>query len=618
MATRTEGRQYVANPATLPEGTLAGLLFETVETWDKADALRRKVDGEWRSFSHAEILQTVGRVSLGLRALGLERGDRVAILSENRPEWAEADFAALCTGIEDVPVYATLPANQVKYILDDSGVRLVFVSTAEQLAKVQEVWDGLPAVERVVVFDDVEDDDDRVMTFRELVALGAREEDAGKGGDLKERALSVQPDDVATILYTSGTTGPPKGVMLTHRNIYSNTMAVKPILPMLPEDIGLSFLPLCHILQRMVDYRQFHAGMTICYADIADVAMALSEVHPTIVVSTPRLYEKVYNAVMSATGVKGRLVLWAKEVGQRNADARLSGRSPSPGTRLQFAIADRLVFRKLRARVGGRLKFFVSGGAPLAEHIARFFYSAGIMVLEGYGLTETSPVTNVNTLDDFRFGTVGKAVPGTEIMIADDGEILVRGPQVMKGYFNLPDATREAIDKDGWFRTGDIGEIDADGYLRITDRKKDLIVTAGGKNIAPQPIENYVKQSPLIEEAVMLGDRRPYPIILVVPSFPILRDWAAKQGITEANDGALLEDERVARRLEEEVFNLVADFARFERPKKIGLLATEFTVESGELTPTMKVKRRVVENRYADVITALYGEEDNVQVVDDE
>jgi long-chain acyl-CoA synthetase len=618
MSTRTEGRQYVANPATLPEGTLAGLFFEAVETWDKADVLRRKVDGEWRSLSHAEVLQVVRRVSLGLRALGLDRGDRVAILSENRPEWAEADFAALCTGIEDVPIYVTLPPNQVQYILQDSGARLVFVSSAEQLAKVQEVWSELPGLERVVVFDDVEDGDDRVMTFRELVALGAREEDAGKGDDFKERALAAKPDDVATILYTSGTTGRPKGVMLTHENIYSNTQAVKLLLPMEPEDIGLSFLPLSHILERMVDYRLFQAGMTICYADIADVATALGEVRPTIAVSTPRLYEKVYNAVMSATGVKGRLVQWAKGVGQRNADARLAGRAPSLGTRLQFAVADRLVFRKLRARVGGRLKFFVSGGAPLAEHIARFFYSAGIMVLEGYGLTETSPVTNVNTLNDFRFGTVGKAVPATEIMIADDGEILVRGPQVMKGYFNLPDATKEAIDQDGWFRTGDIGEIDADGYLRITDRKKDLIVTAGGKNIAPQPIENYVKQSPLVEEAVMLGDRRPYPIMLVVPNFPSLRDWTATQGISEADDGALLADQRVVHHLEEVVFGLVADFARFERPKKIGLLATEFTVEGGELTPTMKVKRRVVEKRFGDVIEALYGEEDNVQVTDDE
>ncbi|MEJ2215702.1 MAG: long-chain fatty acid--CoA ligase [Gemmatimonadota bacterium] len=618
MPTRTDGRQYVANPATLPEGTLAGLLFEAVETWDKADVLRRKVDGEWRTVSHAEILQVVRRVSLGLQALGLKRGDRVAILSENRPEWAEADFAALCTGIEDVPVYATLPPNQVKYILEDSGARLVFVSSAEQLAKIQAVWGGLPELERVLVFDDVVEDDDRVMTFRELVALGAREEDAGKGGDFKERALAVEPDDVATILYTSGTTGPPKGVMLTHQNIYANTQAVKPLLPMLPEDVGLSFLPLSHILQRMVDYRQFHAGMTICYADIADVATALGEVQPTIVVSTPRLYEKVYNAVMSATGVRGKLVRWAKAVGQRNADARLAGRAPSLGTRLQFAVADRLVFRKLRARVGGRLKFFVSGGAPLAEHIAHFFYGAGIMLLEGYGLTETSPVTNVNTLDDFRFGTVGKAVPGTEIMIADDGEILVRGPQVMKGYFNLPDATREAIDADGWFRTGDIGEIDADGYLRITDRKKDLIVTAGGKNIAPQPIENYVKRSPLVEEAVMLGDRRPYPIMLVVPNFESLRDWASGRGINEPDDATLLEDERVKDHMEEAVFGLVTDFARFERPKKIGFLPTEFTVEGGELTPTMKVKRRVVESRYADVIQALYGEEDDVQVGDED
>lgn len=609
MATVSETTlQYAATPADLPPGTLVELFFDAVERHDHEHALRRRVGpGAWESVSHRELLERVRRTSLGLGSLGIERGHRVAILSENRPEWSQADWASLCAGVTDIPVYDTLPANQVTYILNDADVRLIFVSSAEQLVKVEEIWDDVPSLKHAVLFDG-ESDDARVLTLAELEERGAAEERAGRGADFRERALSCGPDDIATMLYTSGTTGVPKGVLLTHNNIHSNVRASMRLFDAGTDDRAVSFLPLSHILERMVDYWFFAMGVSIAYVhDITLVADSLREVHPTIAASTPRLYEKVYDGVMAQTGVKGKLVHWAAGVGHRWTEATLAGRSPGALTRLQHAVADRLVFAKIRDRIGGSLRFFISGGAPLADHVAKFFYGAGILLLEGYGLTETSPVTNVNTPTDLRFGTVGKPVPGTEIMIAEDGEILVRGPQVMKGYYNLPEETAAALDADGWFRTGDIGQIDADGYLKITDRKKDIIVTAGGKNIAPQPIENRVKESPFVDEAVMVGDRRPYAVLLVVPTRARLESWAASAGI-EAEGDALLEDDRVREKMEQECLGRLDGLARFERPKKVALLDAEFTVQNGVLTPSMKVKRRVVEERFGSVIEALYDE----------
>jgi long-chain acyl-CoA synthetase len=608
MATVPETtRQYAASPADLGEGTLVQIFFDATEQVDSDDALRYRVAADdWRSISHRDFLERVRRTALGMEALGLEPGHRVAILSENRPEWAQADWAALCAGITDVPIYDTLPSNQVEYILNDAEIRLAFVSNGDQLEKVAAVWDRVPSLRWAVLFDG-ESSDDRVITLAELMGRGEAAE-AERGPGFKDRALQTRPDDIATMLYTSGTTGPPKGVLLSHNNIHSNVAAVHKMFTAGPEDTAVSFLPLSHILERMVDYWLYSKGVTIAYVHSIDlVADSLVEVGPTIAVSTPRLYEKVYDKVMSQTGIKGKLVAWAGRVATRWADARVAGASPGPGTAFQHAIADRLVYKKLRGRIGGRLRFFISGGAPLALHVAKFFYGARILILEGYGLTETSPVTNVNTESEMRFGTVGKPVPGTEIMIAEDGEILVRGPQIMQGYYNLPDATAAAIDEDGWFYTGDIGEIDQDGYLKITDRKKDLIVTAGGKNIAPQPIENRVKQSPFIDEAVMVGDRRPYPVLLLVPNDDKLREWASAQSIDQTGE-AFLEDARVVAKLEDESLGNLVGFARFEIPKKIALLAAEFTVEGGELTPTQKVKRRVVEDRFSTVIERLYEE----------
>jgi long-chain acyl-CoA synthetase len=604
-------RDYVKTPGTLLPGTLNELFLDGVDQFGELPAYRDPKGTEWVSISHREVLERVRRASAALRSLEVESGHRAAILAENRSEWALADWACLCSGVADVPIYSTLTPHQIAYILRNSGVRLVFCSTRTQLDKLLEVRDACPDLRWIVVMDPLEETlPEGVLLWDDFLERG-REGAAALGEDrFREQALSVQPDDVATILYTSGTTGDPKGVVLTHGNLRANVDQSARVLPLSEKDETLSFLPLSHVFQRMVDYLLYSVGCTISYARSMElVAEDLRLVKPTIVVSVPRLYEKVHARVTGATGVKAALVQWAREVGMAWSEEMLAGRRPGLVLRLVYGLADRLVFRKIREAVGGRLRYFVSGGAPLSAEINRFFYSAGIMILEGYGLTETSPVTNVNSPEEFRIGTVGKPVPGTEIRIAEDGEILVRGPQVMRGYLDNPEATAEVLTDDGWFLTGDVGEIDPDGFLRITDRKKDLIVTAGGKNIAPQPIENVIKRNGYVDQVVMIGDRRPFSIVLVVPAFDRLEEWARGKGVATGDRKALLEDPQVHRLMESEVLGTVSDLPRYEQPKKVGLLAGEFTIESGELTPSQKVRRRIVERNYADFIDAFYAPE---------
>jgi long-chain acyl-CoA synthetase len=604
-------RQQASNSADLPRGTLVDLLFEAMDRFQDHVAFRYHKDGEWLDISHRRALEEIRKGAASLKAMGLERGDRAAILSENRPEWALADYACLTAGVVDVPVYATLTPKQIAYILEDSGARLVFVSDGEQLEKILAVRDELESLGQVVVFDAPGSLPQGVVSWGDFIRRG--EEGLPSPEEFRAEAERASPDDTATILYTSGTTGNPKGVMLSHNNLHSNVRASTQALPVDESDLTLSFLPLSHVFQRMVDYLLFNQGCTIAYArSLETVPEDLRAVRPTIVVSVPRLYEKVYAKVTQATGVRGKIAAWARKVGNRWAEARLAGRNAGLLTAAQYAIARALVFRKLKAGVGGRLRYFVSGGAPLSPEINRFFFSAGIMILEGYGLTETSPVTNVNTPVDFprnfRIGTVGKPVPGTEVRIAQDGEILVRGPQVMKGYYNRPEDTKEAIDEDGWFHTGDVGEIDQDGFLRITDRKKDLIVTAGGKNVAPQPIENILKKNRYMDQPVLLGDRRKFITLLLVPDFENLEGWAKEQGISFGDRSELLTAPGVQKLLEDEMNRELTDLARFEMPKKLVLLREPFTIEDGTLTPTQKVKRRVVEKRYEDLIDHVYDE----------
>jgi long-chain acyl-CoA synthetase len=603
----TWSRTHASHPAELPQGTLVDLFLNAVAL-DRPRAQLRRTEAGWQPISHAELLRNVRSIGAALRALGIGRGDRVGLLSENRPEWAWADYAMLCTGIQNVPIYPTVPASQMAFVLKHAGARLLFVSTAEQLEKALEARRELPELERIVVFDDVASDDPKVTTLRQLITDGEAQD--WSDAAFRAEAAQARPDDIATLIYTSGTTGEPKGVMLTHDNIHSNVVACTQfVLRTDDSDVALSFLPLSHIFQRMVDYLIFANGTPIAYVPVIDqVGQALGEVKPTIAVAVPRVYEKVYAKILAAEGVKRRLVLWARQVALDWADATMSGREPGAALKLKHAIADRLVFAKVRNVLGGRIRFFVSGGAPLPAQIALFFYGAGVTILEGYGLTETSPVTNVNTPTALRFGTVGRVIPGTELRIADDGEILVRGPQIMKGYYRNEEATREAIDADGWFHTGDIGTIDDDGFLRITDRKKELLVTAGGKNIAPQPIQNAAKLSRFVSEAVLIGDRRPYPVLLVVPNFDTLEAWAQHKGLSYGSHEELARLPEVREKLEREMAERLVGFARYEQPKKVLPLPREFSLDRGEVTPTLKVKRRVVEEAYREQIEAVYAD----------
>ena len=596
-------------------GTLTQLFFDAAEKYAAKDhpaAFRHKVGDQWTSLKHREVEERVRAVSAGLRELGVQPGDRVALLSENRPEWAIADYACLAARAADVPIYPTLPTKQAEYILRDSGAVAVFCSTAEQLGKVLEVRAGLPGLKHVIVFDAAARKDG-VMTFAELEAKGRAA--AGKYPRLKDEALQVKPEQLATIIYTSGTTGDPKGVMLSHNNLWSNIDAALQVMRITDQDECLSMLPLSHVYERMVDYVMFRSGVVINYAESFDkVAQNLQEVKPTIVLSVPRLYEKVYARVLenalSGSGLKKGIFFWAKEAGEDWATHRLAG-VPVPGAlSLKKRIADKLVFSKLKARTGGRVRFFISGGAPLSADIAKFFFGAGLPIAEGYGLTETSPVLTLNPVERIKVGTVGKTIPGVQVKIAPDGEIVARGPGIMQGYFNKPEATKEAIDASGWFHTGDIGELDGDGYLKITDRKKDLLVTAAGKNIAPQPIENLVKGNKFVSNAVMLGDKRKFPIMLVVPNFETLERWAKERNLSYGSKGELIGLPDVRAKVEREVMNECRDLAKFEMPKKVLLLEHDFTIENGELTPTLKVKRRVVEKRYKDVVDNSYAEAD--------
>ncbi len=594
----------------MTKGTLTQLFFTSVDRHAdrRPAALRSKVGGVWRAITHKELAQRVVAAAVGLRELGIRPGDRVSILSETRPEWAIADYACLCAQAADVPIYPTLTAKQTEYILRDSGAVGVFCSTAEQVAKALEVKSQLPALQHVIAFEP-EAKRPGVLTLAELEVRGNAA--AAKYPRAREEALAVSPDAIATLIYTSGTTGEPKGVILTHNNIWSNVQAALQVMALTDQDECLAMLPLSHVYERMVDYTLMDAGVIINYAESFDkVGPNLLEVRPTIVLSVPRLYEKVYARVLenalSGSALKRKIFFWAKQAGDDWATLALDQRPIPAGLAFKHRIADKLVFSKLRARTGGRIRFFISGSAPLSPEIAKFFFSAGLPVLEGYGLTETSPVLTLNPLTRPKIGSVGPVVPGVQLKIAADGEVLAKGPNIMRGYYNKPEATAEAIDAEGWFHTGDIGELDADGYLKITDRKKDLIKTAGGKYIAPQPIENQVKLNKFVANAVLLGDKRKFSIILVVPNYEALEAWAKGEGLSFGSRRELIALPAVQEKMEAEVNARLGDFARFERPKKVVLLEQDFTIESGELTPTLKVKRRVVEKNYQELIDRTY------------
>ncbi len=519
-------------PAAEPESnvrTIADLPFHVMGRFQKPRMLGRCRGGEIDGLPSKEVFERVRDISLGLGGLGMARGDRVALVSESRPEWMIADLAVLTGGGVTVPIYPTLSAAQARYILQDCGARIAIVSTRLQLEKVQEVRHQLPGLEAVVVMEPGPDlPTPSVLTFDQLAERGHARMVAewGAGREFRDASRSVGPEDLATIIYTSGTTGEPKGVMLTHASLVANMYAGAEALDVHQDDVALSFLPLSHAFERMVSYVYLLRGVTVIFAESFEtIGRDVAAVKPTVFTGVPRVYEKMHARILekgqSGSAAKAAIFKWAAGVGAARGQARLRGRSLSPLTSLQAMFADRLVFEKIRNGVGGRLRYLVSGSAPLPVEVNEFFHGVGLPIIEGYGLTETAPILTVNPPHAPRAGTVGRAVAGVELRIAADGEILARGPNVMVGYYNKPDATTDAI-KDGWFHTGDIGAIDADGYLSITDRKKDLLVTSGGKKIAPQPIENILKRSPIVAEAVLLGDRRKYAAALIVPEFAAL------------------------------------------------------------------------------------------------
>jgi len=560
--------------------------------------LHKRAQG-WMPISSAELYRSVVGVARALASWGIGKGDRVAILSENRPEWTITDFAALTLGAVTVPVYATQTADQTSFLLNDSGARVIAVSTKSQLEKVLTIQRHTP-VERIMVMDAVETA--HAVHMQGLMLQGPADFDP----IFDACARSIAPGDLATIIYTSGTTGNAKGAMLTHGNMASNiSCSLDGFALGSKEEVSLSFLPLSHVTARHVDFALMYRGVVLAYCpDLGQLAQALAEVQPAVFVAVPRVYEKIRQQVILKTAgfPKSAIYGWALAVGRAHRAETLAGTRPSA---LAWKIADRLVFSKVRAGMGGKAEEFISGGAPLGRELAEWYADIGIPIHEGYGLTETSPVIAVNTPRTHKLGTVGKPLANVEVRIAEDSELLVRGPSVFRGYWNRPEETRDAF-VDGWFKTGDIGHLDSEGYLSITDRKKDLIKTSGGKFIAPQPIENSLKLNPLIGTAVVLGDRRKFPAVLIAPHFPVLEDWARANHVDFDSRQALVANARVQALYEGIIQELNQNMARFERLKRVLVVSEEFSESDGTLTHTFKVRRRGIELRYRTLIDEMY------------
>ncbi|MBP7584215.1 MAG: long-chain fatty acid--CoA ligase [Spirochaetes bacterium] len=578
---------------------------------DRPALFRREADG-WHAITWREMGDMIHSVSLALLELGVRERECVAVYSHNRPEWAIVDYGIMNIGAVTVPIYATNTSPQAEYIIDDASVRVLFLDGQFQLDNALQFFRINRHLEKIIVFDRklILNGGGDVMHFGEFLNLGKRSK---RSDELVARQARFRGDDIATIIYTSGTTGDPKGAMLTHANFLSQITALDRRLPFSEDDIELCFLPLSHAYGKTSGYWVQSHGASVYYCeDPAKVIDYFREVRPTYMCGVPRLYEKIYAAVQEkleqASSLKRGLFRWAVDVGREYHSRRLKGQALPLFLRLKQFAAERLVLKKIRALLGGRLNFFSAGGAPLAAEIEEFFLAANVFIAQGYGLTETAPMITCNYPGKFRFGTPGTAIVNSEIRIADDGEILVRGANVMKGYFRKPIQTREAFTEDGWFRTGDIGFVDAEGFLHITDRKKDIIITAQGKNIAPQGIESLLGQDFYIEQVAVIGDRRKYVSALVVPSFEALRAWARRNGIEHSGNEELVKDPRVIGLYRARIDALTGHLAQYEKIKRFALVPREFTQEKGEITPTMKIKRRILEEHFAEVIDALYAE----------
>ena len=587
-------------------------IFRSLADTPKPDLLLHKQGGKWIPISTAEFMDRVKNVSCALEGLGVKQGGRVALLSENRPEWSIVDFACQCYGAVLVPIFPTMVAEQVAYLMKDSGTTIAFASTSEQAAKILAAKEASPevkqALKHVIVFD--ASSLAGTTPYAGILETG-RAAQAADPSAFEKRANARQPSDLATLIYTSGTTGEPKGAMLMQSNFVSNAVAGCSVLPFDSSAVALSFLPLSHVFERCIEYCYYYRSATIAYAESIDkLRDNLSEVNPHLFGAVPRVYEKIYGRVQetlskSSPG-KQKLFARAIEAGKKITALRAKKQTPGFGLALEHFVYERLVYRKIRAALGSRFRFAISGGAPLAKELAEFFWAVGVEIYEGYGLTETSPVIAVACPAAWRLGTVGKILPGVECRIAADGEILTRGPHVMKGYFGKPKETAEAIDADGWFHTGDIGRIDEDGFLMITDRKKEILVNSNGKNVAPAPIEGHFKGHPFVSLPVVIGDRRKFLSCLFVPNFEKLAAWAKENGLGSLPMDDLVKEPRVVA-----IFQSAVDDWNTGKPhemliNRFAILPRDLTIESGELTPTLKVKRRIVDEHFKHLIDGMY------------
>jgi long-chain acyl-CoA synthetase len=597
----------------MADNSLAQMFWSRVQRSGDRPAQQFKRDGTWQTLTWREVGDVVREVALGLIALGRQKGDAVAVLSASRAEWAQADMAIFSAGCVTVPIYPTYPAELIAYVVNDSQARTLIVEDAGQLAKALEARPKMDGLEQIVVMTGYEarQPPEHLMTWETLRRLG-RDQRAAHESTLADRVASTTPQDVATIVYTSGTTGPPKGVVQTHGNHVAALHASGQATPVEEGWVHLLFLPLAHSFARLESFLGVHHGLVTAFAENIDkVGDNLREVRPHFICSVPRVFEKVYAKILAGveagSPAKRKIFNWALGVG-REVSRRQQAREPIPvGLALKHRLAHRLVFSKLHAALGGRLQWAVSGGAPLSRDIAQFFHAAGILILEGYGLTETCPVLTFNRPDRFKFGSVGQALPGVELKIAEDGEILARGPNIAtRGYFKQPEATAEVFEPTGWFHTGDIGYVDAEGFLFITDRKKDLIVTAGGMNIAPQNIENLLKTDPFVSQAMVYGDRRPYPVALVTINPEELTKFAREQGILATDAQVVVKHPKIVERVGRIVEEKNSQLQSYAKIKKFAVLPADFTQDGGELTPTLKVKRKVVTEKYRSVLEDLY------------
>jgi len=592
--------------------TLVDVFTGIARNHKRADTLNYKNGGRWVSVSSDELLARARRIAAGLHAIGVHRGDRVALLSESRVEWTLTDAGSIFAGAIDVPIYATLMPPQVRYILNDSGACVLFLPNREKFTELKDVLGECPEVKRVVFFEAGGVTSDEGMTLAELEEKG-RELEQREPGYIDRSVVQTQPDDLATIIYTSGTTGEPKGVMLTHSNLVSNLIDSSGYHDFGEQDTALSVLPLSHVFERQAMYMYLHKGMAVYFAEsLQTVGPNLREVSPTVLVGVPRIFEKIYQRIREAAAERGKvsvaLLAWSLSVAREYAEFVLAHKPVPALLKFKHSIASKLVFSKWQRAFGGKMRLLVSGGAALSEELSYIYLGAGIPIVQGYGLTETSPVITTSSIDEIRPGTVGKAIPNVEIRIAEDGEIEVRGPNVMRGYYNKPEETRAVFTSDGWFKTGDVGALDKDGFLCITDRKKELFKTSGGKYIAPQPIEQAIKGSRFVSQVVLIGAERKFPAALIVPVWEQLESYCKLKGILVSSRSELCSHPRIIDLIQRQIDALTPNLAKYERIKKVALLENEFTIEGGELTPTLKVKRRVIDEKYRDVIEKLYQE----------